>query len=137
MTNPLVEFLSVSKFFSKKDKDIVKMDYDFGGSSAGRKLDISKQLEDEREGMMVADDPLLGTHNKEQVHHPSHYNMGKFEVIDVIEDWKLGFNSGSAVKYIARADYKGHKILDLTKALWYIVREIKRVGGVVDKDKLP
>lgn len=58
------------------------------------------------------------------VNHPGHYNQGKFEVIDVIEDWKLGFNLGNVVKYIARADHKGATVQDLKKALWYLEREI-------------
>ncbi len=41
------------------------------------------------------------------VNHPPHYTFGRFEVIDVIEDWKLGYHLGNAVKYIARADHKG------------------------------
>ena len=40
------------------------------------------------------------------VSHPSHYNVGKIEVIDFIEDKKLNFNLGNAVKYIARCQYK-------------------------------
>lgn len=60
----------------------------------------------------------------ETVNHPNHYNKGKYEVIDVIEDWSLGFNLGNAIKYIARCDYKGNKKEDLEKALWYIQREI-------------
>lgn len=46
------------------------------------------------------------------VEHPSHYNQGKYEVIDVINDWKLNFNLGNAIKYIARADYKNNAIED-------------------------
>lgn len=61
------------------------------------------------------------------VNHPQHYNKGKFEVIDVIEDWKLGFNLGNAVKYIARAEYKENKLQDLEKAKWYLEREIKGI----------
>lgn len=60
------------------------------------------------------------------VHHPPHYNQGRFEVIDVIEDWKLGFHLGNTVKYIARAGHKGDRIEDLRKALWYLEREINR-----------
>lgn len=60
----------------------------------------------------------------ERVDHPAHYNQGKFEVIDVIEDWKLGFNDGNAVKYIARARHKGEEIQDLKKAVWYLNRQI-------------
>lgn len=53
------------------------------------------------------------------VDHPKHYNMGKIEVIDAIEDWKLGFNEGNAIKYVARAKHKGREIEDLEKAKWY------------------
>lgn len=59
---------------------------------------------------------------KETVNHPKHYNMGRFEVIDVIEDWGLGFNDGNAVKYIARAKHKGTEVEDLKKAVWYLNR---------------
>lgn len=61
------------------------------------------------------------------VNHPSHYTQGKYEVIDVIEDWNLGFNLGNAVKYIGRAGHKDNIIQDLEKAKWYIEREIKRL----------
>ena len=53
--------------------------------------------------------------NKELVNHPSHYNQGKIEVIDVIEDWKLNFNQGNVIKYVGRCEYKGNKIEDLKK----------------------
>jgi len=33
---------------------------------------------------------------KEVVNHPAHYNVGKIEVIDAIEDWQLGFHLGNA-----------------------------------------
>ncbi len=59
-----------------------------------------------------------------EVQHPSHYNAGKFEVIDVIEDWKLGFNLGNSVKYIARSEHKGKEVQDLRKACWYLLRKI-------------
>lgn len=67
---------------------------------------------------------------KEAVNHPSHYNAGRFEVIDVIEDWRLGFSLGNAVKYIARAEHKGRIIEDLRKAAWYLQREIERLESV-------
>ena len=64
---------------------------------------------------------------KEMINHPSHYNKGKFEAIDVIEDWQLNFNLGNTVKYISRAGHKDDIIQDLKKALWYLDREIKRL----------
>lgn len=49
------------------------------------------------------------------VDHPAHYNKGKIEVIDFIEDQQLPFHLGNVVKYIARAGSKGDKLEDLKK----------------------
>lgn len=61
------------------------------------------------------------------VDHPSHYNTGKIEVIDAIEDWNLSFHLGNVVKYIARAEHKGKTVEDLKKARWYLDRAIQRL----------
>ncbi len=63
----------------------------------------------------------------DQVNHPSHYNAGAIEVIDVIEDWDLGFCLGNTVKYIARSPHKGTELQDLKKAAWYLQRQISRL----------
>lgn len=64
----------------------------------------------------------------DNVNHPSHYTFGKFEVIDVLEDWfpdkPLLFNAG---KYLARAFHKGKPLEDLKKARWMIDRQIKHL----------
>jgi hypothetical protein len=62
------------------------------------------------------------------VNHPPHYTFGKFEVLDVIEDWGLNYCLGNAVKYIARAGRKNpdKKVEDLRKAVFYLEREIKQ-----------
>ena len=62
----------------------------------------------------------------DQVDHPKHYCAGAIEVIDVIEDWNLGFCLGNTVKYIARAPHKGTELQDLRKAAWYLQRQIER-----------
>ena len=64
------------------------------------------------------------------VQHPDHYNAGKFEVIDVIEDWNLGFNLGNTVKYVARAEHKGNEVQDLKKAAWYLLRRLREVSDM-------
>jgi hypothetical protein len=65
--------------------------------------------------------------SKSQVNHPTHYNSGKIEVIEYIEDQKLGFHLGNAVKYISRAGKKDPMKLeeDLAKAVWYIRRHVE------------
>lgn len=75
--------------------------------------------------------------------HPKHYNAGKIEVIEAIEDWKLNFARGNAVKYIARAGKKvpekcteqialEKEIEDLEKARWYVSREIERLKAKLE-----
>ena len=73
---------------------------------------------------MINNEPVIV---RNEVNHPSHYNTGKIEVIEYIEDKGLNFNLGNAVKYISRAGHKGGSdkyIQDLEKAVWYINREI-------------
>ena len=65
--------------------------------------------------------------NTSQVNHPSHYTDGKIEVIDYIEDKKLGFHLGNAVKYISRAGKKDASKTreDIEKAIWYLERYLE------------
>ena len=59
------------------------------------------------------------------VSHPDHYNSGKYEVIDIIEEFTKGLSgleavcTGNAIKYILRWKKKGG-YQDLEKAMWYI-----------------
>lgn len=64
----------------------------------------------------------------DNVNHPSHYTDGNIEVIDFIEDKKLNYHLGNAVKYISRAGKKDPEKYteDLQKAVWYLQREIDR-----------
>lgn len=91
-------------------------DFDFDEpTKEGKMADINKmQLE------------KLG--KKETVNHPEHYNQGKIEVIDYIEDLGMGedFCAGNAIKYISRYKYKGKPLDDLKKARWYIDRLIEK-----------
>jgi hypothetical protein len=61
----------------------------------------------------------------DSIHKPSHYTRGrKYEPKDVIRDWGLNFNLGSAVKYISRAGRKDDIVQDLMKAVEFINFEI-------------
>lgn len=67
--------------------------------------------------------------SEDPVNRPAHYTDGKIEVIDYIEDKKLGFCLGNAIKYISRAGKKdpSKEVEDLNKAKWYIERRIKEL----------
>ena len=61
---------------------------------------------------------------------PVHYTFGKYEVIDILEDWfptdPLLWQVG---KYIARAGRKGSAVEDLEKAKFYLERKIEKLRG--------
>lgn len=65
---------------------------------------------------------------KEKVNHPDHYNSGKYEVMDVIDDagFTEGFCLGNALKYILRAKHKENYMEDIKKAQWYLEYIIQR-----------
>lgn len=65
------------------------------------------------------------TSEKDIISHPKHYTYSKFEPKDVIREWGLNFNLGSAIKYISRAGRKGDKIEDLQKAVQFLEFEIE------------
>lgn len=84
--------------------------YEFGkgiiGSNAGLKIEVDKSID-----------------------HPSHYNTGKFECIEVMEE-VLGteavkhFCICNAFKYLYRCQRK-NGIEDVSKADWYLKRYIE------------
>lgn len=68
----------------------------------------------------------IPTNTYDNVENPSHYTQGRlYEPKDVIRDWGLNFNLGSAVKYISRAGRKNDKIEDLKKAKRFLEFEIE------------
>ena len=71
----------------------------------------------------------------EKINHPEHYKGNKYEAIDIIDDYQLGFNLGNAVKYILRAGKKGDTAEDLKKAKWYIDHEICKLMNEQEERK--
>lgn len=66
---------------------------------------------------------------QDMVNHPSHYTFAEpqYEVLLVIEAWKLGYHLGNVVKYVARSERKGKQIEDLKKARFYLDRKIQQL----------
>ena len=92
-------------------------------------LDIDNSPEDEIDEALAIINGVKNVEADDVVNHPSHYTDDKIEVIDFIEDKKLGFCLGNAVKYISRAGKKDptKEVEDLNKARWYIERRIKEI----------
>lgn len=87
---------------------------------------IEANVEFENENEEVSD--------KEMVNHPPHYNQGKFETIDIIEDIVMGYDDpvvaylvGTTLKYLARAPFKNAEKQDLEKAEFYLKRAIDKL----------
>jgi hypothetical protein len=77
---------------------------------------------------LLGDDP---------VNHPSHYTFGRFEVIDVLQDW---FPASpllwQVVKYVARAQHKSNMLQDLKKAQFYLNKAIEQLEVDLSKEKM-
>lgn len=77
----------------------------------------------------------LSDEGNDAVDSPSHYKLGKFETIEVIEEITKGYDdgfvahcAGTAIKYIARAPHKHDTPLeDLRKAARYLDFAIERL----------
>ena len=72
---------------------------------------------------------------EDNINHPRHYQIGEYEVINIIEAWckeaganltaKQLYNFASAIKYLLRAPFKGCMVQDLKKCAFHIERTIK------------
>tara|TARA_R100000808_G_C2081659_1_gene105270 strand:- start:166 stop:456 length:291 start_codon:yes stop_codon:yes gene_type:complete len=95
-------------------------------------MKISKEQWREMNGLADLDqEDLRGLARREAnlVDHPVHYNQGKYEVIDVIEDWNLNFHCSNAIKYISRHAHKGDAKRDIEKAIWYLQRYLEQLNN--------
>ena len=60
----------------------------------------------------------------DEVNNPQHYTVGGYEALDVIkakltpEEYR-GYCKGNILKYVMRANYKGHHDTDCDKAQYY------------------
>lgn len=68
---------------------------------------------------------------QDNINHPTHYNYGKIEVIDFIDQVTKNYKSslayyiGNVIKYVSRANFK-NGVEDLKKAKWYLERAIEK-----------
>ena len=58
--------------------------------------------------------------------NPPHYKQHPSGVECITITEHFGFCLGNVIKYVWRADLKGGSIEDLSKAQWYLGREIER-----------
>ena len=85
----------------------------------------AKRLAKRTDGLYESDDKMVS--------HPSHYQLGKYEVIDIIEEATKGLNGilaidlGNALKYLLRWNKKGDSKQNLEKAIWEITHMIKKL----------
>jgi len=86
--------------------------------------DVSKNVQNENKASVET--------AKDNVNHPVHYNTGRVEVIDIIEDAVQGASPFEAVcvanvlKYVLRYRYK-NGVEDLKKTEWYMKKLIREV----------
>lgn len=76
--------------------------------------------------------PQLVKKYEDFVNSPSHYNYGKIECIEAIEESMTpesfkGYLKGNTMKYLWRYERKGKSVEDLEKAQWYLNKLISEV----------
>lgn len=81
-------------------------------------------------GNYFNDDGCKVTEDFDPVTKPQHYNNGKYETIDIINDtlgdWEtVSYCHGNVLKYIIRMWHKGKPIQDAEKAKWYLEKMIQ------------
>jgi len=77
----------------------------------------------------------------DDINSPKHYQIGKFEVIDIIEEAcskadhlsnKEIYNFATCIKYLLRAPFKGFLLKDLKKCRFHLNRWI----NILEKEKV-
>ena len=70
--------------------------------------------------------------NSDNVNHPSHYNQGGIETIEVIKSSTVkgfeGYLVCNIIKYVSRYKHK-NGLEDILKSKWYLNRLIKELEG--------
>ena len=66
------------------------------------------------------------------VNQPLHYNLGKVECIEAIQESMTseafrGYLKGNCMKYLWRYDYKNKAVQDCKKAQWYLNKLIEQL----------
>lgn len=131
----------------KKDDIYKKIEHDRNEWAKWRKRFLSKiepgssSIEmSEKEWNDIRNRAMKNEEKEDVINHPSHYTDGKYEVIDFIEDYRLPFHLGNAVKYICRAGKKDPDkyVEDLKKALWYLRRwnKLHKLAGMPRNAKI-
>jgi hypothetical protein len=68
-------------------------------------------------------DPILAAATRGELGAaPAHYSKGKFTPWEVIDDWKLDYYCGNAVKYVCRHKHKGNPVEDIQKAIDCLIK---------------
>lgn len=142
MINDAVDFIHVVLTFEEIEKayQFLLKSTDFGSKTVPANVKYAFKIRPEhvlpRTGEVKAPSGALTDHHikvkHDPINHPPHYNQGKIEVIEFIEDKNLTFHLGNVVKYVARAGVKdpAKEIEDLRKAAWYLQRQIELVSAL-------
>ena len=109
-----------------------KISPNYKGKNPKTPEELAKIREEKKARRMMTVDS-----DDKMVNHPSHYKVGKYEAIDIIEeatkDLKGLFatGTGNALKYLLRWNKKGTPIRDLKKSVWYIQHMIEKLESEV------
>ena len=99
----------------------------------GKNPKTPEQLKAEREARREKKTHGLYESKDKMVSHPSHYQVGKYEAIDIIAEATkdltgiFATDTGNALKYLLRWNKKGTPRRDLEKSMFYISHLLKEL----------
>lgn len=113
------------------------MDGDYGTTLATQRCHMNEERK-------VDMPPELGApyHGNDPINNPAHYNSSPSGIEAIQFTEHMGFNLGNAAKYLYRSGKKDDAVQDLRKAVWYTLREIRRIilferqGNIFNKSNL-
>ena len=124
-----------------EDIPVLKMPFNVSPNYKGKNPkspeELAKMYEErkaKREAKKTKVDGLYQSDNK-MVSHPSHYQTGKYEVIDIIKEVTkdmtgiFATDTGNAIKYLCRWNKKGDPRENIEKCMWYCSHLLKELDA--------
>lgn len=115
------------------DIPVFQISPNYKGKNPKSPEELAKIREERRAKRVTKKADGLYESNDNMVSHPSHYQLGKYEVIDIIEEATKDLNGiiavdyANALKYLLRWNKKGSPKQNLEKAIWEITHMIKKL----------
>ena len=113
-----------------EDVNVIRVSPRYKGKHPKTPEELAKIREQKKLNVKKFTNKLYESKDK-MVSHPNHYQCGKYEVIDIIEDATrdltgiFAIDTGHILRYVLRWNKKGDPRQNIEKAMWYCSHLLK------------